>query len=90
MIYDAWSETLTTINGWKRSDAVVLPLLSITNVSVEEELFPWDFIDIGVTKKILRREWGCAMNEVTPIARQKCSGWGAGKYQGGVCVESKN
>ena len=23
----------------------------------EDELFPWDFIDIGVTKTFLRKEW---------------------------------
>lgn len=27
----------------------------------EDELFPWDFIDIGVTRKFLRREWNRAM-----------------------------
>ena len=26
-----------------------------------DEVFPWDFIDIGVTKKFLRKEWDKAM-----------------------------
>ena len=57
----------------------------------EDELFPWDFIDIGVTRKFLRREWDRAMEEkVTPNCRMQCSGCGAAKYQGGVCVESKS
>lgn len=56
-----------------------------------DEKFPWDFIDIGVTKEFLKREWKQAMNEtVTLNCRMKCSGCGAGKYKGGVCVESKN
>lgn len=56
-----------------------------------EEKFPWDFIDIGVSKDFLKREWKQAMNEtVTLNCRMKCSGCGAGKYRGGVCVESKN
>jgi radical SAM family uncharacterized protein len=56
----------------------------------EDELFPWDFIDIGVSRKFLLREWENAKYEkVTPNCRMQCSGCGAGKYQGGVCVESK-
>ena len=41
-----------------------------------DEIFPWDFIDAGVSKEFLKREWKQAMNEtVTPNCRQKCSGW---------------
>ena len=57
----------------------------------EDELFPWDFIDIGVTRKLLRREWDRAMEEkVTPNCRMQCSGCGAAKFGGGVCYEGKN
>ena len=57
----------------------------------EDELFPWDFIDIGVSQKFLRREWERAMKEtVTPNCRMQCSGCGAAKFGGGVCYESKN
>ena len=57
----------------------------------EDELFPWDFIDIGVTRKFLRREWNRAMEEkVTPNCRMQCSGCGAAKFGGGVCYEGKN
>lgn len=56
----------------------------------DDEIFPWDFIDAGVSKKFLLREWKHAQEEkVTPNCRMQCSGCGAGKYQGGVCVESK-
>ncbi len=56
----------------------------------EEEIFPWDFIDIGVTKKFLLREWKRAQKEtVTPNCRMQCSGCGAMVYEGGVCIESK-
>ena len=55
------------------------------------KMFPWDFIDIGVTKDFLKREWNHAMNaEVTPNCRMKCSGCGVAKWKGGVCIESKN
>ncbi|MCD8218628.1 MAG: TIGR03960 family B12-binding radical SAM protein [Clostridiales bacterium] len=55
----------------------------------EEEVFPWDFIDIGVTKQFLWNEWQKAQRgEVTPNCRQRCSGCGAMKYKGGVCYEN--
>ncbi len=56
-----------------------------------DELFPWDFIDIGVSRKFLYREWDKAMaGEVTPNCRMQCSGCGAASFQGGVCYEGKN
>lgn len=56
-----------------------------------EEILPWDFIDIGVTKKFLQREWKRALDgEVTPNCRMQCSGCGAAIFGGGVCVEGKN
>ncbi len=57
----------------------------------EDELFPWDFIDCGVTKEFMLREWHTALSEtVTPNCRMRCSGCGARKYLGGVCFENKN
>ncbi len=56
----------------------------------EDEIFPWDFIRIGVTKKFLWREWQRAHErEVTPNCRVRCSGCGAASYGGGVCLEKK-
>lgn len=55
----------------------------------EDEIFPWDFIDVGVTKSFLLKEWKRAMEEeVTPNCRMKCSGCGVAKYKGGVCFEN--
>ena len=49
--------------------------------------FPWDYIDIGVRKQFLLREWKNAMNaKVTPNCRTKCSGCGAGSFGVGICV----
>lgn len=57
----------------------------------EDEIFPWDFIDAGVTKQFLLREWKKALaGEITPNCRQKCSACGAMKYKGGVCYETKS
>lgn len=53
-----------------------------------EEVFPWDFIDIGVKRSFLEREWKRAHEEtVTQNCRQKCSGCGAAVFGGGVCYE---
>lgn len=62
-----------------------------TRARQEDEIFPWDFIDAGVTKQFLLREWKAANEEtVTPNCRQKCAGCGAMKYKGGVCYENQN
>ena len=53
-----------------------------------DEAFPWDFIDVGVTKEFLKREWKRAHEPVvTPNCRAKCSGCGARVFGGGVCFE---
>ena len=56
-----------------------------------DEILPWDFIDIGVTKQFLKKEWERAKQElVTPNCRTKCAGCGAARFGGGVCFEDKN
>ncbi len=54
----------------------------------KDEIFPWDFIDIGVTKEFLWQEYENSRKEqVTPNCRQKCSGCGAMRFGAGVCLE---
>ena len=66
----------------KKTDKVVLK--AINGFDLEENL-PWDFIDIGVTKKHLIREWEKAQRgEVTLNCREKCAGCGANKYGSGT------
>ena len=56
-----------------------------------DEVFPWDFIDIGVTKEFMLREYKRSLaEEVTPNCRAKCAGCGAAKFGCGVCVEARN
>ena len=56
-----------------------------------DELLPWDFIDIGVSKEFMIREWERSKEAVvTPNCRQQCQGCGAGAFGGGVCYENKN
>lgn len=54
----------------------------------EDEIFPWDFIDTGVSKAFLLREYKRAKGElVTPNCRQTCYNCGAKAFGGGVCFE---
>lgn len=54
-----------------------------------DEVFPWDFIDDGVTREFLEREWKNAKEgNVTPNCRERCSGCGGMQYNGGVCYEN--
>ena len=56
----------------------------------EDEIFPWDFIDIGVSKEFMWREYENARaGKVTPNCRQQCSGCGAAGFGTGVCVEGR-
>ena len=49
----------------------------------DDEVLPWDIIDIGVTKAFLRREREKAYKgETTPSCAEKCSGCGANKLGG--------
>ena len=52
-----------------------------------DEIFPWDFIDIGVSKEYLIREYEKAKSEeLTRDCRLGCTGCGVNRsYLGGVC-----
>ena len=88
-IYDAWTEYFH-YDRWVQAfeDNHVDMDFYIKRERGEDELFPWDFIDIGVTKNFLLREYQRAKEEtVTPNCRAKCAGCGARKFECGVCME---
>ena len=91
-IYDAWSETFDNqkwVDALERT-GTDMNFYVHRERSLEEKL-PWDFIQIGVTKKHLLKEWERAKQEqVTVNCRQKCAGCGAACYKGGVCFENQN
>ncbi len=88
-IYDAWSEYFKYENWLKAFEDNGLDMdFYIGRERPEDELFPWDFIDIGVTKQFMLREYKRSKEEVvTPNCRAKCAGCGAMKFKCGVCVE---
>ena len=91
-MFDSWSEFFQYdkwMQAFKECDIDVD--FYNTRTRSLDEIFPWDFIDIGVTKDFLKREWKNAQDEVvTPNCRERCSGCGATKFAGGVCFEDKN
>ncbi|MGN0278301.1 MAG: TIGR03960 family B12-binding radical SAM protein [Lachnospiraceae bacterium] len=59
-----------------------------TRERTDDEIFPWDFLDCGVTREFLLREWKKAQAEtVSPNCRSQCQGCGAKRFGGGVCYE---
>lgn len=88
-IYDSWSEHFNNQIWMDAFEAVGLDIdFYTTRERSLDEVFPWDFIDAGVSKEFLKKEWKNAIGEtVTPNCRQKCSGCGARKFGGGVCYE---
>ncbi len=89
-VFDAWNEYFH-YDKW-------LEAFDKNGLSIEfynererntDEILPWDFIDIGVTKAFLMREWERAKNgEITPNCKEKCQGCGAAVYGSGkFCFE---
>ena len=89
-IYDSWGEHFR-YDLWMQAfenTGIDIGFYNLRERSLDE-ILPWDFIDIGVTKDFLKNEWKTAMEEkVTPNCRMQCAGCGAAIYGGGVCFES--
>ena len=88
-LYDAWSESFRNDIWMKAFETCGVDIdFYTTRERSLDELFPWDFIDTGVSKEFLKREWNNAVNgTVTPNCRERCSGCGVRRFGGGVCFE---
>ena len=91
-LYDAWSETFHNDLWMEAFEECGVDIAFYNNRERDvDEILPWDFIDTGVTKEFLKREWKNAKEEqVTPNCRQRCSGCGVMRFEGGICIENKN
>ncbi len=90
--FDAWNEYFD-YDRWLEAFAAtgIDPDFYTMRERDLDENLPWDFIDVGVTKEFLKREWKTALGEtVTPNCRMRCSACGAKQFGGGVCYEDKN
>ena len=88
--FDAWTEYFD-YDRWIDSikECGLNPDFYTMRERTVDEVFSWDFIDIGVTKQFMIREWETAHREtVTPNCRMRCSACGAKSYGGGVCYEN--
>lgn len=87
--YDAWGEYYKH-DVWLENfeECGVDPDFYTVRERSEDEIFPWDFIDCGVTKAFLLREWKRAAEAVvTPNCRMQCQGCGAARFGTGVCFD---
>ncbi len=91
-IFDAWTEYFDINRYMDTFEAMGIDINFYTGRERSiDEIFPWDHIDVGVSKEFLKREWEKAQKgEVTPNCRVKCQGCGSASYKGGVCYEGKN
>lgn len=91
-LYDSWSECFKNDIWMKAFETCGIDINFYTTRERNlDELFPWDFIDTGVSKEFLKREWQNAIDQkVTPNCRERCSGCGVRRFGGGVCYEDQN
>lgn len=88
---DAWSEHFD-FDAWMDlfREAGLNPDFYACRRRGEDEVFPWEHIDVGVSKAFLWAENQRAYAETTtPHCRQECSHCGAACFKGGVCVERR-
>lgn len=89
-LYDSWSD-MFRLDIWEaafETCGIDIEFYTLRDRSVDE-LLPWDFIDIGVDKSFLVREYKRALQDkISPNCRQACLGCGASRFNGGVCYEA--
>ena len=90
-LYDAWGEYFKNDVWLETFEQCGLDIgFYTTRERKQNEIFPWDFLDGGVSKSFLWREWERAQRaEVTPNCRAQCQGCGAARFGGGVCFEAR-
>ena len=87
-IFEAWTDYFR-MDRWTKAfeECGIDPAFYTKRQRSRDEIFPWDFIDAGVTKSFLWKEWERAVRgEVTPNCEETCSGCGSARYGCGVCV----
>ncbi len=86
-MFDSWSEYFHYDRWLEAMDECRIDPAFYTGRTREyDEILPWDFVDAGVTKEFLWREYIQSQKEiVTPNCRRQCSGCGCRIYEGGVC-----
>ena len=91
--FDAWDEYFDA-EAWMQvfADSGIDTAFYANRRRADDEVLPWDIIDVGVTKAFLLREKKKAYEEkTTPSCREQCSGCGANCLGGkdSCCPNSK-
>ena len=89
--YDAWSEYFHN-DVWMETfeECGLDPAFYANRERPLDELLPWDFLDCGVTKDFLKREWlKCQNGEVSENCKQQCQACGANRFGCGICYEPR-
>lgn len=86
-LFDSWSEYFHNDVWMECFDACGVDIgFYTTRERNDDEVFPWDFIDCGVTKQFLLREWKKAKEQtISPNCKVQCQGCGAGRFRCGIC-----
>ena len=90
-IYDSWDESFDNDKWMQAFEEENVSIGFYTTRERDlDEIFPWDFLDCGVTKEFLKREWLKAGNEEVSLnCKLKCQGCGANRFGGGICFEER-
>ncbi len=91
-MFDAWSEYFHNDLWLQSFEECGLDIgFYTTRERTHDEIFPWDFIDCGVTKEFLLREWEKAQSQtVSPNCKAQCQGCGANRFGVGICHENRD
>lgn len=88
--FDGWTEFFNYPSWQKAIEECGIDTFDYTRERDTDETLPWDFIDFGVTKAYLLKEYKKALNEqTTPPCKHTCQGCGAQsiskcrQYEGG-------
>ncbi len=86
-LFDSWSEYFD-YDKWLKAfenNGIDIEFYN-SRERTREELFPWDMIDVGVTKEFLWKEYQRALEgRVTPNCRQTCYNCGVKVFGEGTC-----
>ncbi len=88
-MFDSWSEFFRNDLWLQSFEECGLDIgFYTTRQRMDNEIFPWDFIDCGVTREFLLREWKKAQEQtVSPNCKVQCQGCGANRFGVGVCYD---
>lgn len=88
-IYDAWSEYFD-VKKWNEAfdECGIESSFYNERLRDKEEILPWDFIDIGVTKEFMYKQYELSLEgKTTNNCMESCSECGAMSFGGGICCD---